>query len=108
MIAAFRKKELQKLADLLSHLPPLISTRANVQAAAETAQIAGRGICEQDLNTFNQMGSLDMDLQPFDTSVWPEDVTAEQLMFLADSLNVDGMEWMTASLEDSSVQSQIL
>lgn len=100
MIAVFRKRELQKLASVLSHLPP--PKTAN--------QVQVEQIQSNNAVPFNenQMGASGMDYQPFDGTFWPDELTAEQLMLVADSLDLDGLDWMTASLEDSSARSQIL
>lgn len=39
---------------------------------------------------------------------WQEELSAEQLMLVADTLDLDGLDWMTTSLGDSSVHDQIL
>jgi proline utilization trans-activator len=114
MIAVFRKRELQKLASVLSHLPP---PKPGSQPEAErdhygreNAQNASTGIPPNwnPLNASNQMGTTNLDYQPFDGTLWPDELTAEQLMVIADSIGLDGLDWMTTSLGDSSAQSQIL
>ena len=100
MIAVYRKRELQKLASVLSHLPP---PKVANQAQAEHIQSTANAV---PFNV-NQMGMPGMDYQ-FDSAFWPDELNAEQLMLVADQLDLDGLDWMTASLEDSSAQSQIL
>ena len=105
MIALYRKNELQKLAEVLARLPP-------PKPAAATEQV------QDDLNGFpasghhlhppKQMGTSNLDYPAFDSTFWPDELTAEQLVLVADGLDLDGLDWMTASLEDSSAQSQIL
>lgn len=105
MIAAFRKRELQKLASVLSHLPPPHTvSQSQTQPGLEHMQLGGNG-----QNAPRLPSAANIDYALFDGSVWPDDLmNAEQLMTLADSLDLDGVDWMTASLEDSSSRSQIL
>ena len=114
MIALFRKRELQRLASVLSQLPPTIMTGQPGAGHAQRGRLdpptmdSGYFSHGNLLNTANQMGTATMDYQPFDNNFWQDEMGAEQLMLIADSLELDGLDWMTASLEDSSAQSQIL
>ncbi len=107
MIAVFRKRELQKLASVLAHLPPP-TPRTQQQPEQDLHSSNGVPFITNQMHAPKQTGMSNMDYGLFDTTLWPDDLNAEQLMLLADSLDLDGVDWMTASLEDSSAQSQIL
>jgi len=100
-IALLRKKELQKLASILSTLPPP-GTPSQLQPYSNPWAHGG------PLTSSNReamAGGVDSML---DTSQWQDELSAAQLMLIADSLDLDGLDWMTTSLEDSSARSQII
>ena len=107
MIAVFRKRELQKLASVLTHLPPPTS-RTRQQPEPDLQGSNRVTFNPNKMHAPKQMGLSNMDYGLFDNTLWPDDLNAEQLMLLADSLDLDGVDWMTASLDDSSAQSQVL
>jgi proline utilization trans-activator len=100
MVAAFRKKELQKLADLLAQLAP-IQTTSRTSEHNRPHDLQGEAV----LNANDPNESSNPTDGAFNDGAWPEDLTAEQLTMLADSLNLDGMDWVTLSPEELSARS---
>ena len=105
-IAKLRKGELQKLANALESLPPPKSPeQLQTEAYQKTGPVSAINL--QSRVTLSAVVSNE-NFQPFDTGYWPDETTAEQLMLIADSLDMDGFDWMTTSLGDSSAHSQVL
>ncbi|RMD41182.1 hypothetical protein DV735_g3961, partial [Chaetothyriales sp. CBS 134920] len=103
-IAQLRKTELKKLSSVLDHLPPPKTTDA---IQTESGQYAGNVVGAVDTQA-SAISTSNLSYQPFDNGLWPSDPTGEQLMIIADSLNLDGLDWMTTttlSMGDGSTQS---
>ncbi|KAJ9654869.1 hypothetical protein H2198_006142 [Neophaeococcomyces mojaviensis] len=111
MVARFRKVELQKLASILAELPPMppllmphlilehepdpIDNR-RVTFDSRDGQIANPGLRDDDVTGMNN--------DVLESAFLQDDLNEEQLMLIADTLDLDGLDWMTTSLGDSSTQ----
>lgn len=110
MIAVFRKRELQQLANVLHMLPPVSVGETEI----DHGQYDGDTLLASTNETSDYVnpaphrntGEGELDDRVFDDAFGQDDLTAEQLMLIADSLDLDGLDWMTTSLADSSVHSQ--
>lgn len=104
-IARLRKGELLKLASALESLPPPKeeAERPQPDFASDYRHTAVMDTPSRGLAVTSNMG-----YQPIDNAYWPDETSAEQLMMIANSLDMEGFDWMTTSLGDSSSQSQIL
>ncbi|KAL9110783.1 MAG: hypothetical protein Q9227_004775 [Pyrenula ochraceoflavens] len=106
-VADIRKQELQQLKNTLSHLPsPDASAQRENNWTAFTPPVSKTSNPAHEV-TGAQSGILNaaMEGNLFDESVWQNELSAEQLMLLADNLDLDGMDWITSSLEASSMPS---
>lgn len=88
-----RKQELQRLQQVFREFPLSLPISADVPDMLH-------GMPQpSDLDDFSN--ALDGDF--IDDAIWRTDLTAEQLMAIADTLDLDGFEWMTAdSVGDST------
>jgi proline utilization trans-activator len=88
--ASKRKEELQRLQQVFEQLPlPLTETQEVQQhAPLDSGQDGGNVYSTIPGNGLDDFGFMD-------DAIWRTDLTAEQLMAVADSLDLDGFEWMT-------------
>lgn len=90
MQASKRKDELQRLQQVFEELPlPLTETPVLQHPAPVDA-----GFVAQTLDPMIT-GTGPDDYGFVDDAIWRTDFTAEQLMAIADTLDLDGFEWMT-------------
>jgi proline utilization trans-activator len=83
--ASARKEELHRLQQLFQHFThPLPLTPAAQNSISHLGQAQG-------MDDFGDM--LDGDF--IDDAIWRTDLTAEQLMAIAENLDLDGLDWMT-------------
>jgi proline utilization trans-activator len=106
-VARIRKGELQKLASALEGLPPP-KEEAEPSQSDFAPDYRHAAILDTQSRGQNLAATSNMGFQPIDSAFWPDETTAEQLMMIANSLDMEGFDWMTTSLGDSSAQSQIL
>ena len=95
--ATARKTELQHLHQVVTQIPS--SARPTVEATAP--QGSGQQNPENVTHTTTMTDSLQMNAGHFDynfleDAMWRTAFTADQLMTVADTLDLDGIEWMTA------------
>lgn len=100
--ASARKLELQQLQNAFSHRPS--STAAREQAGAFFGQQLGLRQQHElntdsstavDLNDPAGEGNTQFDFGFIDDAFWRTGYTADQLMNVANTLDLDGIEWMT-------------
>jgi proline utilization trans-activator len=106
-IARLRKGELQKLVSALEGLPPPKEEAERLQQDFTSDYRHATTMEIQQKGSHLALGS-NIGFQPIEDAYWPDETTAEQLMMIANSLDMEGFDWMTTSLGDSSAQSQIL
>ncbi|EON62593.1 hypothetical protein W97_01817 [Coniosporium apollinis CBS 100218] len=93
--AAARKTELQQLQQVLIQLPTREVNALEHRHEGEAGQ-------HEDLSMANLGGSegIDMSNSDFvDDAIWRTAFTADQLMAVANTLDLDGIEWMTTGSE---------
>ncbi|KAM3070533.1 hypothetical protein ACMFMF_007988 [Clarireedia jacksonii] len=105
-IAATRKMELRLLEDLLNriHKQPvsaseILNTTENTQTEASQSQIPSTGVHVND----PPQSTVDVFTDPeiLANDYWSRELNSEQLLSLAESLDMDGIDWMTIS--DSNI-----
>ncbi|RDW76925.1 hypothetical protein BP6252_04978 [Coleophoma cylindrospora] len=116
IIAATRKSELHLLEDLLSRIPfsavapsgtenDASKSHAQGKAQAEHNQIEG-GFNSLDMNGLvHNVVPVPTDPEILASEYWSHELGSEQLLALADSLELDGIDWMTMS--DSNYETNL-
>lgn len=94
LIASVRKRELRHLTEVLSHAETPAPS-LNHQNFDESEFEGNRSQHPMDFET-------NMIHQPFDDPFWQDEMTADQLREIADSLDLDGLDWITTSVDGAS------
>lgn len=98
LIASYLHSELQQVELILSHLPPTVRTPSTQNAVrrehhrqVSTSSTLNPGISP---DVYSHPPPESLSVQSFD---WHEGFTTENLMTFADSLDLDGLDWLYAS-----------
>ena len=96
MVAVMRKQELKHLTEVLSH------TRPPFHASVQRSGDCDRTPMPSDTQARNNLSVPDRNGHFTGDTFWNDEMTADQLLGIADALDLDGFDWMTASLDGAS------
>lgn len=101
--AEARKYELQQLQHLFNQIPPLSPERPLSEGhhAIMSTPFPRNRNDVMPMSAVSDQHTVDTNQHRFDPSffdeaVWQNGFTADQLLMVADNLDLDGLEWMTA------------
>lgn len=90
--ASARKAELLQLQNIFGQIPTQISTMTgeSFEPAVDETQLQ-----PHDITLGTTLETTQIDYGFLDDAIWRTTFTADQLMNVADNLDLDGLEWMT-------------